>query len=201
LRIVRNIADLHLDRDKRIGFVPTMGALHDGHASLMRAAAKETEVVVASIFVNPLQFGPKEDFARYPRDLDADAEIAAANGVDVLFAPDQSEIYPRKRMTTIVVPEVTTLWEGAHRPGHFEGVATVVAKLFNLVRANVAYFGRKDFQQCAVIRRMVLDLNIPIEISIQPTLREKDGLAMSSRNRYLSPDARNRAKDIYDSLQ
>jgi len=200
LRIARTIAELNLDQSRRIGFVPTMGALHEGHASLMRAAAKECEIAVASIFVNPLQFGPNEDFARYPRDLERDAEIAEQSGVHVLFAPGPSEIYPRSEICTISVPEVSQLWEGAHRPGHFDGVATVVAKLFNIVRPNVAYFGRKDFQQCAVVRRMVEDLNFPISISIEPTLREADGLAMSSRNRYLSAEERRLASGIYRSL-
>jgi pantoate--beta-alanine ligase len=200
LRIARTIAELDLDHSRRIGFVPTMGALHEGHASLMRAAANECEIAVASIFVNPLQFGPDEDFAQYPRDLDQDSEIAMANGIQVLFAPEPSEVYQRPKICTISVPEVADLWEGAHRPGHFEGVATVVAKLFNIVRPDVAFFGRKDFQQCAVIRRMVEDLNFPTRLSIEPTLREPDGLAMSSRNRYLTEEQRGLASEIYASL-
>ena len=200
MRIARTIAELDLEHARLIGFVPTMGALHEGHASLMRAASRDCEIAVASIFVNPLQFGPNEDFARYPRDLERDAEIAEQSGIHVLFAPSASDMFPRSEICTISVPEVAKLWEGAHRPGHFDGVATVVAKLFNIVRPNVTYFGRKDFQQCAVVRRMIEDLNFPISLSVEPTLREADGLAMSSRNRYLSAEERRLANQIYMSL-
>ncbi len=200
MRIAKAIADLQLPRDKRIGFVPTMGALHEGHLQLMRRAREESDLSVISIFVNPLQFGPSEDFSRYPRDLDADAEMARSVGVDVVFAPEVSEVYPNQESTTISVPEVTTRWEGEHRPGHFDGVATVVAKLFHIIQPQIAFFGRKDFQQCMVIRRMIEDLNMPIELSVEPTVREKDGLAMSSRNRYLSEKDREIAPHIFRTL-
>lgn len=200
MRIAKTIADLRLPRDKRIGFVPTMGALHEGHLQLMRRSHEESDLSVISIFVNPLQFGPNEDFSRYPRDLDADAEMAQSAGVDVVFAPEVSEVYPNRESTTISVPEVTGRWEGEHRPGHFDGVATVVAKLFHIVQPQIAFFGRKDFQQCMVIRRMIEDLNMPVELSIEPTVREKDGLAMSSRNRYLSEKDRETAAQIYRIL-
>ena len=178
-----------------------MGALHEGHASLIRTARSEMERVVISIFVNPLQFGPNEDFEKYPRTLEQDADIAAEAGADVVFAPNPQDMYPRQNMTKVLVPELADKWEGADRPGHFEGVATVVAKLFNMVQPDVAYFGRKDFQQCCVVRRMVQDLDMPLEISIQTTVREADGLAMSSRNRYLSTDERRIAPLIHQTLQ
>jgi len=197
LRIARTAAELDLDLTRPIGFVPTMGAFHEGHLQLMRRAREECEQVVVSLFVNPLQFGPKEDFARYPRDEARDAEMAESVGADVLFAPGLEEVYPNKVTTIVHVPEVTDLWEGAQRPGHFDGVATVVAKLFNLVRPHIAFFGRKDLQQCTVVQRMVDDLNMPIRLSIEPTVREADGLAMSSRNRYLSPEHRAIAPQIH----
>lgn len=200
MRIARTIADLQLPRDKTIGFVPTMGALHEGHLQLMRRSREESEISVISIFVNPLQFGPTEDFSRYPRDLDADAAMAESVGVDVVFAPDVSEIYPNQESAVVAVPEVTTLWEGAHRPGHFDGVSTVVAKLFNIVSPDIAFFGRKDFQQCMVIQRMIQDLNMRIRLSIERTVREADGLAMSSRNRYLNSEQRAIAPKIYETL-
>ncbi len=182
-------------------FVPTMGALHEGHLSLIRAAKESSSQVVVSIFVNPLQFGPNEDFAKYPRNLNEDAQLAESAGADIIFAPAVELMYPNLPSTMISVPEVTNLWEGARRPGHFDGVATVVAKLFNLVRPKIAYFGRKDLQQCVVVRRMASDLNMNLEIRLQPTVREVDGLAMSSRNRYLSPEERQRAPIIYTVLQ
>lgn len=200
MRIARTISDLQLPRDKTIGFVPTMGALHDGHLQLMSRSREETEVSVISIFVNPLQFGPNEDFSRYPRDLDDDVEMAESVGVDVVFAPDVSEIYPNRESSVVVVPEVTSLWEGAHRPGHFDGVSTVVAKLFNIVGPDIAFIGRKDFQQCMVIQRMIQDLNMRVQLSIEPTVRESDGLAMSSRNRYLSQEQRAIAPKIFETL-
>lgn len=200
MRIARTISDLQLPRDKTIGFVPTMGALHEGHLQLMRRSREEAEVSVISIFVNPLQFGPTEDFSRYPRDLDADAAMAESVGVDVVFAPEVSEVYLNRESTVVSVPEVTTLWEGAHRPGHFDGVSTVVAKLFNIVSPDIAFFGRKDFQQCTVIQRMIEDLNMQIQLSIEPTVRESDGLAMSSRNRYLSQEQRAIAPKVFETL-
>jgi len=156
----------------------------------MRRAREENDQVVVSIFVNPTQFGPTEDFTRYPRNLERDAEMAESVGVDLVFAPEVDEIYPRAVATTVRVPEVTETYEGAHRPGHFDGVATVVCKLFNIVQPTVAYFGLKDLQQCQVVRRMVQDLDMPVRLSLEPTVRESDGLAMSSRNVYLSPEER-----------
>lgn len=193
MRIVRTIAEMRSRPAGKTGFVPTMGAFHEGHLGLMRKARHENEQVVVSLFVNPTQFAAGEDFERYPRDLARDQALAEAQGVDILFAPDVDEMYGGGPTTTIQVGELTERWEGAARPGHFDGVATVVAKLFNIVRPEVAYFGQKDLQQCAVIQRMVQDLNIPVHVSIEPTMREPDGLAMSSRNVYLSSEDRQRA--------
>lgn len=176
-----------------------MGAFHEGHLSLIKTARRESDLVVVSLFVNPTQFGKGEDYTRYPRDLDRDASLAASAGADVLFAPTKEEMYPRE--TTVVrVPEVGELWEGAYRPGHFDGVATIVCKLFNIVRPHYAYFGQKDFQQCAVVRRMVEDLNLPVTLRFEETVRELDGLAMSSRNVYLSAEARATAPALYREL-
>lgn len=178
---------------ERIAFVPTMGALHAGHLSLLSAARKRGDRVVLSIFVNPTQFGPNEDLARYPRDLDGDLAKAASVGAEVAFVPSAADMYPADAQTFIEVREVSKGLCGDRRPSHFTGVATVVAKFFNIVRPHVALFGEKDFQQLAVIRRMVADLNMPIEIVGCPIVREPDGLAMSSRNVYLSPVERERA--------
>lgn len=183
-----------------IAFVPTMGALHEGHLELVRQARRRGRTVVVSVFVNPTQFGPNEDFARYPRDLDQDAARAATAGADVVYAPAVETMYPRGEMTKVVVPEVAELYDGAFRPGHFEGVATVVLKLFNQVRPESAFFGRKDLQQCAVVRRMVEDLDLAIDLEFVPTLRESDGLAMSSRNVYLSHQDREIAPQLYRAL-
>jgi len=180
-------------RGERIAFVPTMGALHAGHVSLLTAARKVAGRVVLSIFVNPTQFGPKEDLARYPRDLDGDLAKAAGAGTDVAFVPEAKDMYPTDAQTFVDVREVSQGLCGERRPGHFTGVATVVCKFFNIVRPHVAIFGEKDFQQLAVIRRMVVDLNMPVDIVGEPTVRESDGLAMSSRNAYLSPPDRTRA--------
>lgn len=181
-----------------------MGAFHEGHLDLMREARKAKDLVVVSLFVNPTQFGKNEDFDSYPRDFERDREMAEGVGVDILFAPPVDEIYPGSSHlgegTTIHVPEVTERWEGAVRPGHFDGVATVVAKLFNIVRPGVAYFGQKDLQQCAVVQRMVRDLNIPLKIEVIRTRREPDGLAMSSRNAYLSPSNRAIAPALYREI-
>jgi len=174
-------------------------ALHEGHLSLVSVANEECDEIVISIFVNPTQFGPNEDFSKYPRPLDQDLEMAEAAGCTVAFVPTVEEVYPRKT-TKVVVSEVTELYEGAHRPGHFDGVSTVVLKLFNMVRPHLAYFGLKELQQCAVIRRMVEDLNVPIQLRFQETLREQDGLAMSSRNRYLSVQEREVAPLLYGTL-
>jgi pantoate--beta-alanine ligase len=187
----------------RIGFVPTMGNLHAGHHSLITLARQHADRVVASVFVNPTQFGPNEDFARYPRTLEADAEGLAAHGCDLLFAPTVEEMYPdgADEAVQVRVPgEVTSVLDGAHRPGHFDGVATVVARLFNMVQPDVAVFGQKDYQQLQVIRALVRDLAFPVEIIAGDTLRDADGLAMSSRNQYLSPKQRAVASTIHQTL-
>ena len=186
---------------RRIGFVPTMGALHAGHASLAARAAEECDDVVVSIFVNPTQFGPGEDFDRYPRDLRADADLLARAGVRWIYAPDAGDIYPPGDATRVVVAGPALGFEGAARPGHFDGVATVVCRLFAAVPADRAYFGAKDWQQTLVVRRMVADLGLPIEIVVCATVREPDGLAMSSRNAYLVPDDRRRACGLAESLE
>jgi pantoate--beta-alanine ligase len=189
------------EADRRVGFVPTMGALHAGHAKLIETARAESDFVVVSIFVNPTQFGPSEDFNKYPRTLDADRELCAKAGADVIFAPMASEMYPAGFRTLVEVPELQDQLCGASRPGHFRGVCTVVAKLFNIVQPDIAFFGQKDAQQVLIIRRMVIDLNMPIEIRTVPTVREADGLALSSRNRYLSPEDRRQAPALYQSLR
>ncbi len=207
MRTIATIAELravladHRAAGRTVGFVPTMGYLHDGHASLMRAARADTDVVVASVFVNPLQFGAGEDLDDYPRDLARDAEVAAGAGVDLLFTPAGDEMYPRPVLTTVSVARVSEGLEGATRPTHFAGVATVVAKLFAIVGPCRAYFGAKDFQQVAVVRRMVHDLSFPVEVVACPTRREPDGLAMSSRNVYLTPDERAAAPVLYTALR
>jgi pantoate--beta-alanine ligase len=176
-----------------VGLVPTMGALHAGHRALLRRARGECDEVVMSLFVNPAQFGPGEDFGRYPRDEARDRAVAAEEGVDRVFAPTVGEMYPDGFSTTVSVGALGAVFEGVHRPGHFDGVATVVLKLFAVVRPDVAYFGQKDAQQVAVLRRMVRDLNVPLELRMLPTVRDEDGLALSSRNAYLSPAERRQA--------
>ncbi len=183
-----------------VGFVPTMGYLHEGHLSLVRRCRAENERTVVSIFVNPLQFGPREDFASYPRDLERDAAMLEREGVDLLFCPSPEEMYPGGFDVAVDPGAVAAPLDGTSRPGHFRGVATVVLKLFNQVQAQRAYFGQKDAQQLAVIRKMVLDLDVPVEIVPCPTLREPDGLAMSSRNVYLSPEQRRAAPVLYRAL-
>ncbi len=191
---VRTELDDHRRQGRSVGFVPTMGALHAGHASLMAQARAATDTVIASIFVNPLQFAADEDLSGYPRDLDRDAELARDCGVDLLFVPTVEEMYPvGTPLTEVRLPRLTAKLEGAMRPSHFTGVATVVAKLFNIVGPCHAYFGEKDFQQLAIIRRMVNDLSVPVEVVGCPIIREADGLAMSSRNVYLSPPQREAA--------
>jgi pantoate--beta-alanine ligase len=187
----------------RIGFVPTMGSLHAGHMSLLSAARYRADRVIASVFVNPLQFGPNEDFERYPRTPAEDTQLLADAGCDLLFLPAVEEIYPERResATRVSVKPLSDILEGAHRPGHFDGVATVVAKLFGIVQPDVAVFGEKDYQQLAVIRRMTADLDIPVEIVGAPTVRSPDGLAMSSRNRYLSESERALAPRIHATLR
>ncbi len=187
--------------DKTVGFVPTMGALHVGHVSLIQAAAARCDCVVVSLFVNPTQFGPGEDFEKYPRPLEKDLAICKHSGVDAVFAPSPREMYPRENLTWVTVEKVSEPLCGRFRPGHFRGVATVCTKLFNIVGADAAFFGQKDAQQVAVIQRMVADLNMPLEIVVCPTVREPDGLAVSSRNQYLSPEERREATVIYRSLQ
>lgn len=184
-----------------VGFVPTMGALHEGHLSLVDAAAAECDRVVASIFVNPTQFGPNEDFTKYPRLLECDLDLLRGRGCDLAFVPEAAEMYPAGYGTSIDVGPVAVPWEGAARPGHFAGVATVVLKLFECVPADRAYFGRKDYQQTLVVRRMVADLNLPIDVRVCPIVRDADGLALSSRNVYLSPDERRRALALSQSLR
>ena len=187
-------------KGRTIGFVPTMGFLHEGHLSLMRRARTECDIVVVSIFVNPTQFGPTEDFDRYPRDEEGDRRKCESAGVDILFMPTAAEMYPRQPTVFVTVEGISDVLEGAVRPGHFRGVATVVAKLFNIVKPHKAFFGQKDYQQCVVIKRMVKGLNLDLEIGVLPTTREQDGLAMSSRNTYLSPDERRAAAAVHRAL-
>lgn len=187
---------------KTVGFVPTMGYLHEGHASLIKAAAKDCDAVVVSIFVNPKQFGPSEDLDKYPRDMDRDKKISGESGADVIFFPSVEEMYPEGNATSVVVEGSLTKGLCARsRPGHFKGVTTVVAKLFNIVSPDISYFGQKDAQQAAVIKRMVKDLDMDTRLKVMPIVREKDGLAMSSRNAYLSPDEREEALNLSRALE
>ena len=201
VRELRNAVSAARGDGRSIGLVPTMGALHEGHLSLVRASQAECGQTVATIFVNPTQFGPHEDFDKYPRTLDADRDALSSCGAELVFAPDRAEMYPVGCSTAVEPPLVARRWEGECRPGHFSGVATVVLKLFNLVQADVAFFGHKDYQQAVVIQHMVRDLNLPIQIRVCPTVREPDGLAMSSRNRYLSVGERAQAAAIPRGLQ
>lgn len=187
--------------DKIIGLIPTMGALHAGHGSLIETAARECDYVVVSIFVNPAQFGPGEDLDKYPRTLAADCQYCEKRGADLIFAPSADQMYPTEQLTWVDVQKLTQSLCGAKRPGHFRGVTTVCTKLFNIVHPDIAYFGQKDAQQSIVIQRMVRDLNMPLEIRVCPIVREPDGLAMSSRNRYLSLEERKRAQCLYRALQ
>ena len=189
------------ERGRRIGFVPTMGFLHEGHLALVDAARQRADAVAMSIFVNPLQFAPTDDLSRYPRDLPRDRTLAAGRGVDVLFVPDAGVMYPAGSETRVVPGPAAERWEGAFRPGHFSGVLTVVAKLFHLVQPDVACFGRKDVQQATLIRAMVRDLDWPLEVVVIPTVREPDGLALSSRNVYLSADDRAQALGLSRALR
>jgi pantoate--beta-alanine ligase len=206
MRTVRTIEDLRAELrparmgGRTIGLVPTMGAFHAGHVSLMERARQATDVVVVSLFVNPTQFAPTEDLSAYPRDEQRDAELAAAAGVDVLFAPPLDQVYPDGFQTTVTVGALAQPLEGAQRPGHFDGVATVVTKLLNMVGPDVAFFGQKDAQQALVVRRVVRDLDMPVQIEVCPTVRESDGLAMSSRNAYLAPAERERAVALRRAL-
>jgi pantoate--beta-alanine ligase len=202
VKTVRTVSELRaaLEHKREIGLVPTMGAFHEGHLALIRAAREECETVVVSIFVNPTQFVADEDFERYPRDEARDTELAEAAGAAVLFAPSVEELYPPGFQTWIEAEELGAVLEGEHRPGHFRGVATVCCKLFNVVRPQRAYFGQKDAQQVAVVRRMVRDLNLDVEVRVVPTVRDADGLALSSRNVYLSPGERERALALPSAL-
>jgi pantoate--beta-alanine ligase len=199
MKIVRTIDAVRASLTGEVGLVPTMGALHDGHRALFAAAREENELVVASLFVNPAQFGEAADLAAYPRDEAADARIAEECGVDILFAPSADELYPDGFRTWVDVDDTGA--EGAARPGHFRGVATVCLKLFNIVRPRRAYFGQKDAQQAAVLRRLVRDLNVPVEIRVLPTVRDDDGLALSSRNAYLTDEERARASVLPIALR
>lgn len=194
-------ASAHRREGVTIGFVPTMGALHAGHRALIRAARLSCDAVVVSLFVNPAQFGPKEDFSRYPRKSKADTLLCAKEGVDVLFAPPVDEIYPDGFQTAVSIPKLARRWEGEQRPGHFEGVATVVTKLLALVRPTAVFFGQKDFQQAALIQRLVEDLNLGARVIVYPTVREADGLALSSRNEYLTPAQRRTAQVLFQALK
>lgn len=202
MRIVRTVAEVRsaVSGGGVVGLVPTMGAFHEGHLSLIRAARAACDTVVVWLFVNPTQFNEASDLVNYPRDEARDAALAEAAGADVLFAPEVSEVYPEGHATTVTVAGIGDILEGAHRPGHFAGVATVVAKMLTMVGPHVAYFGAKDAQQVAVVRRMVADLNLPVRIEVLPTVREPDGVAMSSRNVRLSPDERRRATAISRGL-
>lgn len=189
------------EQHKTIGFVPTMGYLHEGHLSLIRKAKSDCDVVVVSIFVNPIQFAPHEDYARYPRDVKRDSLLAENAGCDLLFIPSVEEIYPKEFSSFIVVEGLSFILEGEFRPTHFKGVTTIVNKLFNIVQPDVAYFGQKDAQQSVIINKMVNDLSMPLRLEIVPTVREQDGLAMSSRNVYLSSNERERATILFQSLK
>jgi len=206
MKICKTIHDMHAacsalrHQGKRLGLVPTMGALHEGHLSLARAAKAQCDVVVVSIFVNPTQFGPNEDFSRYPRTFDRDCELLDKEGVDLIFAPSVDEMYPQGTVTYVTVEGLSDKLCGKSRPGHFRGVTTVVSKLFHIIEPDVAFFGQKDAAQAAIIRRMVRDLNMRVEIAVCPIVRELDALAMSSRNSYLNPQQRQSALVLYRSL-
>ena len=205
--VVRNIDEMQKKAEglrlqgKRIGVVPTMGSLHEGHLSLIRTALLHADYVITTLFVNPTQFGPKEDFSRYPRDFERDLSLASNAGCDILFAPETRDMYPEGYSAFVSVEGITDVLEGKSRPGHFRGVTTVVAKLFNITKPHVAVFGQKDAQQAAVIRQMTKDLNFAIQIIVAPIVREVDGLAMSSRNAYLTPQQRKEAVVLSRSLK
>lgn len=203
MKLVRGIAELRTARSQLtdpLGLVPTMGALHDGHLSLIRRARQDCASVVVSVFVNPTQFGASEDLSAYPRDLARDAALAERAGADVVWAPQVEDVYPPGFQTRVQVESLTQPLEGYHRPGHFQGVATIVAKLFNVVQPQRTYFGQKDAQQAMVVRRMAQDLNFPLEVVVCPTVREPDGLALSSRNAYLNPNERRAAPVLFRAL-
>jgi pantoate--beta-alanine ligase len=197
---MQSLADSLRKQGKKIGLVPTMGFLHEGHLSLMRFARQECDVVIASIFVNPTQFGPAEDLDRYPRDEAGDRAKCESAGIDILFMPAAAEMYPKKPSVFVTVEGISDILEGAIRPGHYQGVATVVAKLFHIMKPHKAFFGQKDYQQCIVIKRLAQGLNMDVEIAVLPTVREADGLAMSSRNSYLNAEERRAATAIFRAL-
>jgi len=206
MKVVKSLNELKLRRGElegSVGFVPTMGALHDGHASIIRKSVRENPQTVVSIFVNPSQFGPSEDFGKYPKALEEDLKKCEDNGASLVFVPDRTEIYGSQKsfITFNVASEITSILCGKNRPGHFEGVVQIVSILFNLVDPEIAYFGEKDFQQLSVIRKMVSDLHFQLEVRSIPTIRESDGLAMSSRNRYLSDEYRQLATEIYKTMK
>ena len=207
MKVVTTIREMQQEADRRrreglrIGVVPTMGYLHEGHLSLIRIARQHADVVVTTIFVNPTQFGPNEDFAKYPRDLDRDKGLADSAGTDILFTPTEKEMYPNNYLTYVEVEKITKLLEGKFRPMHFRGVSTVVAKLFNIVKPHIAVFGQKDAQQAVVIRQMIRDLDFDVDLVVAPIVREQDGLAMSSRNVYLSPTERSQGTVLFESLK
>ena len=207
MKVIHDLNEIYTQLDfvrcdgKRIGVVPTMGALHPGHLSLVHRAKQDCDVAVATIFVNPTQFGPNEDLSKYPRTLESDLAALSESECDFVFVPPSDRVYTSGHSTFIEPPSVAKRWEGEVRPGHFRGVATIVLKLFQLIPAHVAFFGRKDYQQVAVIRAMVDDLNVPIRIQVCDTIRESDGLAMSSRNRYLSKGDRDRALGLWLALE
>lgn len=200
-RIMQETSRKFLREGKTIGFVPTMGALHKGHLSLVRRAKEDNHITVVSIFVNPIQFGPSEDFEKYPRDIEGDMERLRREEVDTIFMPETSSMYPEKFLTYVEVKDISERLCGTFRPGHFRGVATVVTKLLNIVKPKMVYLGQKDFQQSVIIKRLVKDLDMDVDIVVCPTLREKDGLAMSSRNAYLDTAQREAAKVIYQCLK
>ncbi|MFH1460705.1 MAG: pantoate--beta-alanine ligase [Candidatus Omnitrophota bacterium] len=207
MKIVRSIGLMQKiskrlkEKGKTIGFVPTMGYLHQGHLSLMRKSRKDCDITVISIYVNPLQFGPKEDFQKYPRDLETDIKLAKKEGVDYIFIPDDQQMYAQGFLTHVVVDRIADILCGASRPGHFKGVTTVVTKLFNIVCPSIAYFGQKDAQQAIVIKKLVNDLNIPLKIKVLPIIRDPEGLALSSRNSYLNARERKQAQLLYKALK
>lgn len=200
IKLMQGFSEKNRMEGKIIGFVPTMGFLHEGHLSLIREARRKTDVVIVSIFVNPTQFGPQEDYDNYPRDMEGDKEKIISAGGDIIFAPSVRDMYPEGYLTYVNVEGITETLCGVSRPGHFRGVTTVVTKLFNIVKPHKAFFGQKDYQQSVVIKRMVRDLNMDIDIIVLSTIRESDGLAMSSRNSYLSPEERKVAPILYRSL-
>jgi pantoate--beta-alanine ligase len=203
MQVVKTIPEIRALRQQlggSVGFVPTMGYLHEGHLALVKQARIKNSAVIVSIYVNPTQFGPREDFGAYPRELNRDLELLRGEGVDIVFVPSDDEMYPLEFSSWVDVEKVTERLEGASRPGHFRGVATIVAKLFSIVQPSRAYFGQKDAQQVVVIKRMVADLNMGIEVVVVPTVRESDGLAMSSRNIYLSPRERQAATILFKAL-